>query len=58
MDNNALLQIILQARDEATNTIRNVGGALDNVSSQSANFSAAFKAAGGVMLGVGIAVLL
>ena len=52
---NAVLEIVLKARDEATKTIEGMTGAVDDASKHTAAMSTAFKEAGGVLLGVGIA---
>ena len=55
MDGQSLLEIILRARDEASKTIEGVGNNIDDAAKKTANMATAFKVAGGVMLGVGLA---
>jgi len=55
MDGQSLLEIILRARDEASKTIEGVGKQVDQTSKTTANMATAFKVAGGIMLGVGLA---
>ncbi len=55
MDN--ILEIVLQARDEATKVIEGVGNAVDKAGKQAEAMSTAFKVAGGILTGVGLAGL-
>ena len=55
---NQVLEIILRARDEASKVVKDLGSSLDQTSKQAENMSTAFKVAGGIVTGVGIAGVL
>lgn len=55
MNEDAILELLIKAKDEATATLTNVGKAVDDAAKKSGEMSKAFKVAGGVLTGAGIA---
>jgi len=51
----AILELLIKAKDEATATLNNVGKAVDDAAKKSGEMSKAFKVAGGILTGAGIA---
>lgn len=53
MDN--ILELIIKARDEASDTLKKVGGSIDEAQKKASDMSKNFKAAGAIITGAGIA---
>lgn len=55
MGENALLELIIKAKDEATATLNGVGKAVDDTAKKAGDFSKTMKLAGGILTGAGVA---
>jgi len=55
MGENALLELIIKAKDEATATLTGVGKTIDDTAKKAGDFSKTMKLAGGILTGVGVA---
>ena len=53
--NDAILNILIKAKDEASKVLKDVGGSMDDVKDKAGNMSKNFMVAGGIMTGAGIA---